>query len=100
LGTTALVIGAGGLGTGLVKSMALPYPALLDREREVYRAYGLTRALLLLQESATFLIDREGIVRHATRSLNPRASMDWTSLMRDVEASAARTAGGTPASDT
>ena len=84
LRTTALVVGSGGVGKGIIRSMALPYPVLLDRDRVTYQAYGLTRALLLLQESATFLIDRAGIVRHATRALSPAGSMQWAALMVDV----------------
>ncbi|MEP7384418.1 MAG: redoxin domain-containing protein [Gemmatimonadota bacterium] len=64
--------------------MALPLPVLVDRTRATYRDYGLVRAVHVLQESATFLVDREGIVRHATRSLNPNASMDWGRLLGDL----------------
>jgi alkyl hydroperoxide reductase subunit AhpC len=94
LGTTALLVGAGGVGTGLVRSMALPYPVLVDPDRATYRAYGLTRALHLFQESATFLVDRDGIVRHATHAHNPNASMDWGRLLTDVRALAGETASG------
>jgi peroxiredoxin len=80
------VIGGGGVGTGLVRSMALGYPALVDRDRATYEAYGLVRAMYILQESATFLIDRDGIVRHALRSMNPRTSMDWAALLADLRA--------------
>lgn len=86
LGATALVIGGGGLGTGVVRAMALPIPVLVDRERVAYHAYGLGRVLHLLQESATFVVDREGIICHATRSLNPRASMDWNGIVGTLHA--------------
>ena len=97
LGATALVIGGGGVGTGLVRSMALPYPALVDRDRSTYKAYGLARALFIIQESATFLVDRDGIVRHALRSVNPQGSMDWEALRRDLAALAG--AGDPPPPD-
>lgn len=80
------MIGGGGVGTGLVRSMALPYPALVDRERATYKAYGLSRAMFIIQESATFLVDRDGIVRHALRSANPQQSMGWAALMADLRA--------------
>jgi peroxiredoxin len=86
LGTTALVVGGGGVGTGLIRSMALPFPVLVDADRATYRAYGLTRALHLLQESATLLVDRAGVVRHATYAHNPNASMQWERLLADVRA--------------
>lgn len=66
--------------------MALPFPALVDRERAAYTAYGLSRAMFIIQESATFLVDRDGIVRHARRSVNPQASMEWASLLADLRA--------------
>lgn len=66
--------------------MALPYPALVDRDRATYKAYGLARAMFIIQESATFLVDRDGIVRHAVRSVNPQQSMDWAGLMAALRA--------------
>jgi peroxiredoxin len=100
LGTTALLIGAGGVGTGLVRSMALPFPVLIDTDRATYRAYGLTRALHLFQESATVLVDRDGLVRHATYAHNPNASMEWERLLGDVRALARASApGGTGRAD-
>lgn len=86
LGATALIVGGGGLGIGIVRAMSLPVPVLVDREREAYEAYGLGRVLHLLQESATFVVDRDGIIRHATRSLNPRASMDWSAILGTLRA--------------
>lgn len=65
----------------MVRAMALPFPVLVDREREAYQAYGLGRVLHLLQESATFVVDHSGVIRHVTRSLNPRASMDWGAML-------------------
>ncbi len=66
--------------------MALPYPALVDRDRATYKAYGLSRAMFIIQESATFLVDRDGVVRHALRSVNPQLSMDWGALMAALRA--------------
>lgn len=66
--------------------MSLPVPVLVDREREAYEAYGLARVLHLLQESATFVVGRDGIIRHATRSLNPQSSMDWNGILGTLRA--------------
>lgn len=93
LGTTALVIGSGGIGSGIVRSLALPFPVVVDHERSAYAAYGLFRSAFIIQESGTFLIDREGVVRHATRALNPRASMDWAALVAEVRRLNASTRG-------
>lgn len=69
------MIGAGGMGTPLVRMMRLPIPVLVDRERTVYRAYGLERSLMI-QKSATFVIDHRRIVRYARASFNPYASFE------------------------
>jgi peroxiredoxin len=81
----------------MVRSMALPYPALVDRDRATYKAYGLSRAMFIIQESATFLVDRDGVVRHATRSVNPGGSMDWDRLLADLRALDGATRRGTSA---
>lgn len=86
-------MGGGGVGTGLVRAMSLPFPVLVDRERAAYRAYGLTRALHLFQESATFLVDRDGVVRHAVHAHNPSASMDWNGLLAALRNLAAADGG-------
>jgi len=53
--------------------MKLPIPVLVDRDREVYRAYGLDKRFMI-QQSATFIIDRGGVVRYSRAAFNPTAS--------------------------
>jgi peroxiredoxin len=63
------------MGTPLVRMMKLPVPVLVDSDRSVYRAYGLERSLMV-QKSATFVIDHRGVVRYARASFNPLASFE------------------------
>lgn len=81
LGAEPLVIGAGGIGSAVIASLKLDYPILLDPERETYRGYGLEKAIWLVQKSATFVIDRDGIIRHLTASFNPQSSMDLKGVL-------------------
>jgi peroxiredoxin len=49
-----------------VAARELPFPALADPGREVYRAYDVESRLFSLgQRPALYAIDREGIVRYA-----------------------------------
>ncbi len=44
----------------------IPFPALADPEREVYRQYDVKSALVSLgQRPGLFIVDREGVVRYA-----------------------------------
>jgi len=61
------------MGTPLIRTMKLPIPVLVDRDREVYRAYGLDKRFMI-QQSATFIIDRGGVVRYSRAAFNPTAS--------------------------
>lgn len=46
----------------------LPYRVLSDRDRAVARAFGVPQRLGLLPARMTFVIDREGVVRHVTHA--------------------------------
>lgn len=60
-------------------------PVLDDAEGTVYERYNLDKALLFVQRSATFLVDKEGIVRYVQRAVNPQASLDEEELLDAVE---------------
>lgn len=78
------MIGAGGMGSPLIRAMKLPVPVLVDRDRDVYRAYGLEKRVLV-QQSATVIIDRDGIVRYTRAAFSPWASFDWREIIAVVE---------------
>lgn len=78
------MIGAGGIGTPLIRMIKLPVPVLVDRDRVAYRAYGLERSFMI-QKSATFVIDHQGVIRYSRASFNPNASFEPRELREALE---------------
>lgn len=72
------------MGTPLIRAMKLGIPVLVDRERAVYQAYGLERSFMI-QQSATVIIDRFGIVRYTRASFNPFASYEPREIREVLE---------------
>jgi peroxiredoxin len=63
-----------------VELLKLPFPVLADPSRKVYHRYGLQKAAVLIQRTATVLLDKEGVIRYQKRVTNP---MTW--LQDNVE---------------
>src|SRR5438874_672816 len=82
-----LVIGGGSAedAARLKATYKLPFPVLADKDRSVYAHYGLDKVLFMVQRSASFIIDKQGIVRYVRRATSPSASLDQAELMREVE---------------
>jgi peroxiredoxin len=49
----------------------LPFPVLADPQRMVYHQYGLEKALIFLQRTASIVVDREEIIRYIKSAINP-----------------------------
>ena len=47
----------------------LPYPLLVDRGNQLRRAFGVPAVLGLLPGRVTYVIDREGVIRHVFNNL-------------------------------
>ena len=45
-------------------SLHLPFPVLADPERSIYRMYGLEKAMIFIQRTASVVIDRNGVIRY------------------------------------
>ncbi len=58
-----------------------PFPILSDPEREVYRIYELEKFFLLIQRTASLVIDQDGIVRYLKRTTSP---MVWLQESREI----------------
>jgi peroxiredoxin Q/BCP len=56
------------------ESLHTPFPVLADPERDVYKVFGLEKALLVIQRTASVVVDREGVIRYIKRATNP---MTW-----------------------
>jgi thioredoxin-dependent peroxiredoxin len=84
---SVLVIGGGNPqdAARLKATYKLPFPVLADKERAVYARYGLDKVLFMVQRSATFLVDRQGVVRYVRRASSPSAALDQAEFMREVE---------------
>jgi peroxiredoxin len=52
----------------------LPFPVLADPVRNVYHQYGLEKSMLLIQRTASIVIDRSGVIRYIKSVINP---MTW-----------------------
>ncbi len=66
---------------GYGEVLHLPFPVLSDPQRAVYHRYGLEKALRLIQRTASIVVDRDGIVRYLSRSVDPTR---WLSESRRV----------------
>lgn len=53
------------------QTLKTPFPVLVDPDREVYRRYGLEKALFVIQRTSSVVIDRKGIVRYMKSATNP-----------------------------
>lgn len=65
--------------------LGLNFPILADEKKEVAKAYGVMGPLGLHTRRATFIVDREGIVRH--KDVEPLSIMrpDDSKLLRVLE---------------
>ena len=84
--TDVLVIGGGkqAKAEALKKSLKLPYPVLADSDRSVYLSYGLDKAILVVQRSASILVDKQGVVRYFNKVANPNNSVNKDELLQAV----------------
>jgi len=64
-----------------VDVLNLPFPVLSDPERNVYRIYELEIYFLLIQRTASIVVDREGIVKYLKRTTNPGT---WRQESREI----------------
>ena len=53
------------------ESLHLPFPVMADPERGVYHQYGLEKAMLVIQRTASVVIDRSGMIRYMKSTANP-----------------------------
>lgn len=69
----AVVIGVSGDSDerhrSFAQSQRLPYLLVADGDGSLRKAFGVTKSLFVLPGRVTFVIDREGIVRHKFNSL-------------------------------
>src|SRR5262249_895463 len=55
-------------------ALGAPFPVLADPGHGVYHRYGLDKVLLVMQRTASVVVDRSGRIRYLKRATNP---MTW-----------------------
>jgi peroxiredoxin len=66
------------------ESLHLPFPVLADPERRVYHQYGLEKAMLVIQRTASVVIDRSGMIRYLKSATNPMIWLQESQELLDV----------------
>lgn len=64
-----------------VEKMSLPFPVLSDPDRDVYRTYELEKYFVLIQRTASIVVDHEGRVQYIKRTTNP---LIWLQESREL----------------
>jgi peroxiredoxin len=59
----------------------LPFPVLADPERKVYHLYGLDKAFLFVQRTASVVVDPTGIIQYLKQTVNP---MTWLAESKEL----------------
>jgi peroxiredoxin len=67
--------------TRYAETLHLPYPVLADPERKVYNQYGLQKAMIFIQRTASVIVDRGGRVSYLKTTTNP---MVWLQESREL----------------
>jgi peroxiredoxin len=70
----------------IAKLIRASFPVLADPGRKVFRSFGLGRRLLVIQQSGSALVGRDGTLTYMRRSTTPRRALDLDALMRAVAA--------------
>jgi peroxiredoxin len=53
------------------ESLHLPFPVLADPDRNVYHQYGLEKAMLFIQRTASVVLDSAGVIRYVKTTTSP-----------------------------
>jgi peroxiredoxin Q/BCP len=63
------------------QNLKLPFPVLSDPERQVYQAYELEKYFMLIQRTASIVVDRNGVVQYLKRTTLPNV---WLQESREL----------------
>jgi peroxiredoxin len=62
----------------------LNYPVLADPERKVYHQYGLEKAAILIQRTASVVIDFNGVIRYINTTTSPMIWLQESKKLLDI----------------
>jgi peroxiredoxin Q/BCP len=67
-------------------SLHVPFPILADAAHEVYHRFDLERAYLVIQRTASVVVDRTGRIQYIKRATNPQTWLQESQeLLRVVQ---------------
>jgi len=83
LGAEVLVVGPGRpeAAAHLAERLKVPFPILADPSDAGRESLGLRRFLGFLRESGAVVLDREGVVRYAHRTINAAAALPLEAIL-------------------
>ena len=64
-------------------SLHAPFPVLADPERNVYKLFGLEKAVFIIQRTASVAVDRKGVIRYIKRVTNPMTWLQESQELKD-----------------
>ena len=67
-----------------------PFPILADPTLAVYHLFGLEKSFLVMQRTASVVVDRTGMIRYIRRATNP---ITWLQESRELLQTVQRLAG-------
>jgi len=71
------------------ESLHLPFPVLADPGRDVYHSYGLEKAMVFIQRTASIVIDECGVIQYIKTTTNPMVWLqDIAELLSNVQSMA------------
>ena len=93
-GAEVLIILGGSLERArqYAKSLHVPFPVLADSERAVYRRFGLEKVYLLIQRTASVVVDRNGMIQYLKRATDPTPWLQESQKLLQVVQQLGRTA--------
>jgi peroxiredoxin len=53
-------------------SLKVPFPVLADPSHTIYHRFDLERVFLVIQRTASVVVDRDGRIRYLKRATNPQ----------------------------
>jgi peroxiredoxin len=74
------------------KSLKAPFPVLADPDRTVYHRYGLEKAMIVIQRTASVVVDRQGVIQYLKQATNPMVWLQDSRELLDFVSSLPKTA--------
>ena len=54
------------------RQLKAPFPVLADPDRSIYHLFDLEKAFILIQRTASVVVDRQGVIQYMKRATNPK----------------------------